>query len=752
MWDKKFAGDEYLYGKEPNVFIAQIIDTLPASSHILFLGEGEGRNACYAAKKSHRVQAIDSSEVALNKLDKLAKECDVKIASSHLDLKDWHADEQYDAILCSYLHLEEPLRTEVFVKALNALRLGGVFAGEFFATTQLGKKSGGPKDESLLYKINDFKKLARPGYICKNVQKTNTVLDEGEGHKGDADVIRVEFLRSEELSRVPLEKLTLKALFDRSTDHYRDNTALKNLDGSIELTYGDFALNVAELQRVMIEHNIGANSRVALCSENMPNWGVVYFAVTTMGAVIVPILPDFNADEIRRIILHAECEAVFISKRLQEALEHDSMRDLELSILSDDLSIRQAKEHNKNIDKIKSMVKKESRKATDIYEDDLCAIIYTSGTTGNSKGVMLTHRALAFQAVSTDSIATMTQNDRFLSILPLAHTYECSIGFLAPFANGSSITYIDKVPTPKVLIAAMSQVKPTFMLSVPLVIEKIFKNRIQPNFSKNIIISTLYKIPFVRKKLHKIAGKKLKQTFGGSLKLFGIGGAPLSPSVESFLLEAEFPYCIGYGLTETAPLIAGSAPFHTKLSSIGRVLDGVEIKIVECNTQGEGAIHARGPNIMLGYYKAPEKTAEILDAEGWFNTEDLGYIDEDGYLFISGRSKNVIIGASGENIYPEHIEAIIGAEKFVEDSLVYHLEGQLVARIYLDYEKLDQQINIKKLTEREAQAKVEHILEQIRTNTNNQVSKFSKISRVIEQREPFIKTATKKIKRYLYVS
>jgi len=289
------------------------------------------------------------------------------------------------------------------------------------------------------------------------------------------------------------------------------------------------------------------------------------------------------------------------------------------------------------------------------------------------------------------------------------------------------------------------------MLTVPLVIEKIYKNKILPNFQKNLLIKMLYAIPFVRKKLNKIAGKKLIETFGGNIRFFGVGGAGLSPTVEKFLREAEFPYCIGYGLTETAPFLAGTTPDKTKLKAIGPVIPGAELELRDQDAKGIGTLWARGPNVMMGYYKDPEKTAEVIDENGWFNTEDIGYLDEEGYFFMSGRAKNIIIGSSGENIYPEQIEAAINAQTFVADSLVYDDKGILTARIHLDYDKLDEILGVSEKSETKMHAKVDDLLEKIRLEVNENISAFSRIRKVIEQREPFIKTPTKKIKRYLYV-
>ena len=567
---------------------------------------------------------------------------------------------------------------------------------------------------------------------------------------------------------VTLEPLTLQTLFERSVATFSERTALKSIDDSVVLSYDAVGERVALLQQLLREACIGTGDRVALYSENMPYWGVVYFAVTTMGAVIVPILPDFHENEVRHIILHAECRTVFVSEKLAEVVDHASLSAIPLFLTTDTLGVNKNltspkvyemlfKTSEKQLDRLKKSARdltglNRHKNASEPKEEDLAAIIYTSGTTGSSKGVMLSHRALAFQPQTAQHIVDLFPEDRFLSILPLAHTYECSIGFLVPFFNGSSVTYFNKPPTPRLLVDALAAVRPTCMLSVPLVIEKIFKNRIQPQFSKNLLIRLLYRIGFFRRLLHRLAGKKLLKTFGGHLRFFGIGGAPLSPFVESFLREANFPFCIGYGLTETAPLLAASAPGMTHPHAVGPAIEGVELKIVDQNAHGEGTVYARGPNIMTGYFKDPEKSAEVLTGEGWFNTEDLGFIDANGNLHISGRSKNVILGPSGENIYPEQIEAIIGAHSLVEDVLVFEAGKQLVARIFLNYEKLDEAFGIKAMSERQVHEKIESLLREIKEHANANVSKFSRISRVIEQREPFVKTPTKKIKRYLYTN
>jgi long-chain acyl-CoA synthetase len=322
---------------------------------------------------------------------------------------------------------------------------------------------------------------------------------------------------------------------------------------------------------------------------------------------------------------------------------------------------------------------------------------------------------------------------------------------ILPILHGADIVYIDKVPTPNVLIKAFASVKPTMMLSVPLVIEKIYKNKILPKFTGSFLMKTLYSIPISRKFLNKIAGKKLLETFGGRVKFFGIGGAALSPFVENFLIEAEFPYIVGYGLTETSPLIAGGRLGDTiKLGSTGLPMVGVEIQIKNPNPKnGEGEIITRSPSVMIGYYKDKEQTKDVIK-DGWFYTGDLGYIDEDGYLFISGRSKNVIIGSGGENIYPEQIEAIINQNEAVLDVLVLEKDAKLVARVHLDYELIDKMFKGDHTPDSEIREKIENYLEDMRIEVNSQLASFAKIQKFIEQIEPFVKTPTKKIKRFLY--
>lgn len=560
-----------------------------------------------------------------------------------------------------------------------------------------------------------------------------------------------------------LASLTLHALFKHSTVAHRDRVGLAELDGA-SYTYEALARKVAAVTELLEKQGVVPGDRVAILSENKPQWGISYFAITTMGAVAVPILPDFHTSEVVHILRHSEAKAVLVSEKLHNKIEDADLTSLQTIISLEDFAILPAKtntdrfhellqEGSKEFSKLKqAALKFTGRRPAEVQEDDLASIIYTSGTTGHSKGVMLTHRNIVYDALATMEIVPVGPEDRMLSILPLSHAYECTLGLVAPIMMGGSVYYLDKPPTARVLLPALEKVKPTIMLTVPLVIEKIFKTKILPQFKGKLLVRGLYKIPVVRKKLHKLAGKKLVHSFGGRLQCFCIGGASLSPDVELFLREAGFPYAIGYGLTETAPLIFGTNPQHTVYRSTGPALTGIEFKIDQPNPRTqEGEICVRGPVIMKGYYKDPSRTAETIDKEGWLHTGDLGVLDTNNYLFIKGRLKNMILGPSGENIYPEEIEAVINESEEVLESLVYERDGRLTARVYLNNEELETRFSAFKADEGKVQEKIQELLEDIRTRVNEQVSAFSRIHKIIQQAEPFEKTPTQKIKRYLYV-
>lgn len=563
---------------------------------------------------------------------------------------------------------------------------------------------------------------------------------------------------------VQLETQTLLDLTTHSFSLYATQLLASNIKDN-NITYQNASLKIDALHSKFKSLGIKQGDKVAICSENTPNWGVVYLAITTMGAIVVPILPDFHSNEVHHIIKHSEAKAIFLSKKqrtrlsandFSSALEYSFFIETLMFFDDDDLCLAKSPEKTSLMETMrKGLIKSKDRalKTLNIQPDDVAAIIYTSGTTGQSKGVMLSHKNLISQIQQAAILVDIHPKDKFLSILPLAHTFECSVGFLVPFANGASIYYLNKIPSPKIILAAMAKVQPTCMLSVPLVIEKIYKSKVQANFNKNKVVKFLYEnVPFIRKKLHKLAGKKLLQSFGGQMRFFGIGGAKLSPFVEQFLIEANFPYAIGYGLTETSPIIAGAIPYKTKLGSTGLMAAGIEYRFCKQDkSQRDGELHVRGPNIMIGYYKDTERTAEVLDADGWFNTGDLGYMDDEGILYINGRSKNVIIGSSGENIYPETVEAVLNQNPMVCDSLVYADNEKIVAKLFIDYDKFDEIHNIKTTSDSALHKTIITLLEEIKMTANSQLAHYAKVSRVIEQTVPFIKTPTEKIKRYLHM-
>lgn len=534
--------------------------------------------------------------------------------------------------------------------------------------------------------------------------------------------------------------------------------------GETSFTYKEFGDQVRHCSDVLRDRGVAPGDRVAIIGESSPFWGIAYFAITTMGCIAVPVLPDFHASEMHHILRHSECRAVFVSERSAPKLDDLDRTPFAAFILLDTLSLVEDNTQGTSLKQLIANGSRELRKVRSMArqlvglehpipkEEDLAVIIYTSGTTGHSKGVMLTHKNIVWNAQASQHIPPMIPGDRLLSTLPLAHVYECSLVLVLPMMCGASVSYLRKPPTAAVLLPALASVKPTVMLIVPLIIEKIYKAKILPQIRKKLIGRLLVGVPFFRKQLHAIAGKKLMETFGGHVKFFGIGGSALAPEVELFLREAKFPYSIGYGMTETSPLIAGSMPRIQRYRAIGPVVPGVEVRIDNPDPVSKiGEIIVRGPSVMKGYYKDPERTAEVLSADGWLSTGDLGFFDEDGHLSIRGRLKNVILGSSGENIYPEAIESIINRADYVLESLVYQEGTALVARVFMDYESLDRDA-AGSGSEAKTREHIAHMLVDIKESVNSQVSAFSKLTRVIEQTEPFEKTATQKIKRYLYIS
>jgi len=541
-------------------------------------------------------------------------------------------------------------------------------------------------------------------------------------------------------------KLTFPAMFNQTLQKYGNSEAYAYV-GEAPITWAEAHRQIKALTAFLENNGIIPGDRVALLSTNMPNWAIAYFSITFMGAIVVPVLPDFSITEVANVLEHSEAKAIFISSGLLPRIEGFKSENLKIIISIENFSLIPAEKSSIQFDPDGSPVKK-----YDVKEDDLASIIYTSGTTGRSKGVMLTHKNISFNALKGRKIQSMDENDRFLSVLPLSHTYENTLGLILPMLSGACVYYLRKPPTPSVLMPALEMVKPTIMLTVPLIIEKVYHSKILPTFRENKVLNLLYKIPFIRKKLNAIAGKKLIATFGGQIKFFGIGGAKLNKSVEKFLREAKFPYAIGYGLTETSPLLAGANPANTVFDSTGPSIEGIELKINNPDKKsGEGEIWARGATVMKGYYKEPEMTADVITPSGWFKTGDLGMLDSNNNLFIKGRLKNMIVGASGENIYPEEIESVINNFRFVAESLVVQQKGKLVALVNLNMEELEKKYqSLKQDMSDKYEEKMEEWMAELKEYVNSQVSKFCQINKVVLQPAPFQKTATLKIKRFLY--
>lgn len=368
---------------------------------------------------------------------------------------------------------------------------------------------------------------------------------------------------------------------------------------------------------------------------------------------------------------------------------------------------------------------------------------------------MLSHAALCAQVDLSSSIFPVHPDDVFLSVLPLSHTYECSIGMIYPFSMGARVVYLDRPPTASALMPALRQVRPTVMLIVPLIIEKIYRHQVLAKFNSNNFWRTLYRVGFMRRYLHRVAGKKLMKLFGRRLRFLGIGGAKLDIGAEQFMMEARIPYAIGYGLTETAPLLAGAAPSQVRLGSTGPQAPGVELRLENINPETrQGEIVARTPSVMMGYFKNPEATREVFTSDGWFRTGDLGEFDSDGWLYIKGRLKNMIVGPSGENIYPEEIESVLNSHVCIADSIVTEREGRLVALVHFNREEIEAMLEDWREeweTKKEAlEAKTEQLKQELVAYVNAKVNRFSRISEVVEQKKEFEKTPTHKIKRFLY--
>lgn len=554
---------------------------------------------------------------------------------------------------------------------------------------------------------------------------------------------------------IPAHITTLNQLIDHSAGSFADQPAA-GFALQPPLDYREFHRLVLLCAARLADRGLRRRERVAILADNSPQWGIACLATVRLGGVVVPILPDFPEADVKHILAESRVKFLFTSQRQMEKLGDLPARGAGTIITLDNSADAGTVLDTISFDAFLATAgdlpqEKQEAAEAEVRAEDLASIIYTSGTSGHSKAVMLSHGNFLSNLRSTlhvfadQTIASWT----FLSILPMSHAYEFTTGFLVPLATGSRIVYAGRTPTPTVLERICREERPTTMCMVPMVIEKIYKKRVLPAINRNALLKKAMRLPFLRRRILRAIGRKLLAFFGGGLKFVAIGGARLNPEVEKFLAEAHFPYIVGYGLTEAAPLVSAGphgAP-DIALGSAGRPVRDVEVRIARPDPEsGLGEILVRGPNVMQGYLHNPAATREAVDQEGWLATGDLGLLDSRGNLFIRGRTKSVIVLSHGENIHPEPIEEKINAMREVVESLVLEHNDRLEARVYLDYELLDAEGRDQDQT----RERIRHILAAIKREMNRQLPVYSQLARVVEQREPFAKTATHKIKRYLY--
>lgn len=551
-------------------------------------------------------------------------------------------------------------------------------------------------------------------------------------------------------------KENLIELYENS---FKYNWNLKGLSDFSErktLYYKDLAREIARIHILLEEANIKKGEKIALIGKNNIPWCVTYLATISYGAVIVPILQDFHADSVQHIVNHSEAVLLFTSSQIWENLDEDSMTKIRGAFCVNDLDIkclyeRKSEKLSGIAESLDAKMKvrypngfsKEDVKYTTVDNSELILINYTSGTTGFSKGVMLTANNLAGNITHANYLQLLHRGQDIVSFLPLAHAYGCAFEFLYSLTEGAHTTLLGKAPSPKILTEAFAEIKPHLIISVPLVIEKIYKKAILPKIEKPAI-KTALKIPIIRDKIYAKIRKGLMEALGGNFHEVIIGGAALNAEVEAFLYKIKFPLTVGYGMTECAPLISYSHNYEFIPTSCGKILDNImEVRIDSEDPYNiVGEIQVRGENVMLGYYKNEEATKATFTEDGWLRTGDLGTINKDNHIFIRGRSKTMLLGPSGQNIFPEEIEARLNNMPFILESLVVQRNGKLVALAHPDYETMDA-------------AHVDHdmlpaIMEQNKQNLNKLLSSYENITAIQIYPSEFEKTPKKSIKRYLY--
>jgi len=533
-----------------------------------------------------------------------------------------------------------------------------------------------------------------------------------------------------------------------------DLPALSDYKGSTYY-YKDVGRKIARIHIMFDECDVKKGDKVALLGKNSANWAMSYLAVVTYGAVVVPILPDFHPDDMHHIINHSDSVILFVDDQIWENLDESNMPDIRavVSLRDYNILIQGNREKVQKIYDSLNDLYTEKYGVDGIQQDEFAiekipnqevgVLNYTSGTTGFSKGVMLPLNSLAANIRYANENMPLKPGDNMVSFLPLAHTYGCAFQFLWPFSIGCHIHFLTRTPSPKIITTAFKEIRPTLIIAVPLILEKIYKKQILPTLQKRSM-KLLMHMPLVDKAIYKKIYSKLNEAFGGNFHEVVIGGAPLNPDVEKFLNKIRFPYSVGYGMTECGPLISYANWDKTRFGSSGRLVDTLELKIDSSDPYNEvGEIMVQGENVMYGYYKNEEDTRQSLDEDGWLHTGDLGVTDEEQFVFIRGRSKSVIVGPSGENIYPEEIESKLNNLPYVQESLVLEKDNKLVALVYPDYDLADQEgINTENM--------LEEIMQDNRKELNEALPRFKQVSRIKLYPTEFEKTPKKSIRRYLY--
>ena len=535
---------------------------------------------------------------------------------------------------------------------------------------------------------------------------------------------------------------TLVGLLSASLAANRARPAFTD-DGGGTMTYAEVAGSIARLHALFAACHVRRGDRVALFGRNSSSWATVYLATLAYGAVIVPILPDFKRDDVHHIVNHSGAVLLFAQEPLATSLEPDRMSGLAAAFALEGFRVlfagrdRTARGAESALAAPAGAPRFEEAPGT-----DTAAIVYTSGTTGFSKGVVLPHESLLVNVGFAQRHMPLAPGDTIVSFLPLAHAFGCAFEFLFPVASGCHITFVNQLPAPQVLLKVFGRVKPRLILSVPLVLEKIYRKQIRPLLEKPTT-RLLMRFPALRRRIGVRVKEKLTAAFGGNFREIVIGGAALSPDVESFLREIRFPVTVGYGMTECGPLISYSGWTEHRPGGVGRIIDALEARIDSPDPRRiPGELLVRGRSVMTGYYRNPEGTRAAIDADGWLHTGDLGVFDDGGFLTLKGRTKTILLGPSGQNIHPEEIEAKLNTLPFVGESLVLEKGGRLVALVYPDLERVD--------AERISEADLGRRMEENRHLLCALLPPYAAVSRIDLWPEEFEKTPTRKIKRFLY--